>query len=527
MSPMSQNSNTKKKLNRNIPRKEDVHAASKEIESLEFDPGSEEEEDDRSQFSDTEDELSSSGASSDGEPLADDFLGGSDDSGEVEELGSDSDVSDLEAKSRAIDEAKAKAEEEAQEELQLNIKGESDEFRLPTKEELEEEAQQPPNLQNIHRRINEIVRILSNFKSLRQEGASRKDYINQLKTDIMSYYGYNEFLLETFMEIFPTVELIELLEAFEKGRPECLRTNTLKTRRRDLAGVLINRGVNLDPIGKWSKVGLVIYDSQVPIGATPEYLAGHYMKQAASSFLPVMALAPQEKERIVDMAFESYICKEYCQQLILAAIDLVDAKSKTGGYIVYSTCSMLVHENEAIIDYALKKRDVKVVPCGLDFGRPGFIRFREHRFHPSVEKTRRFYPHVNNMEGFFVAKLKKLSNSKPATSQPNKEAERKTEAAVITGDNDSEILNGNPEVPTTTQAIKKNKESNTSIKNAGRHAGKKIKPIGGKKNHQKTPPTSVDQAKKKRKFSSNGKNGPRIKRRKPQQKGGLGNIKET
>lgn len=36
-------------------------------------------------------------------------------------------------------------------------------------------------------------------------------------------------------------------------------------------------------------------------GATPEYLAGHYMLQGGSSFLPVMALAPQEKERILDM----------------------------------------------------------------------------------------------------------------------------------------------------------------------------------------------------------------------------------
>ena len=36
-------------------------------------------------------------------------------------------------------------------------------------------------------------------------------------------------------------------------------------------------------------------------GATPEYLAGHYMIQGASSFLPVMSLAPQPGERVLDM----------------------------------------------------------------------------------------------------------------------------------------------------------------------------------------------------------------------------------
>ena len=42
--------------------------------------------------------------------------------------------------------------------------------------------------------------------------------------------------------------------------------------------------------------------------------------------------------------------------------------------------------------------------------------FRDHTFNAKMNLTRRYYPHTHNMDGFFVAKLKKLSDKKPTSN---------------------------------------------------------------------------------------------------------------
>ena len=326
--------------------------------------------------------------------------------------------------------------------------------------ELEEDENRVVPPSELRARIEDILEVLADFKVRREPGRSRSEYIERLGQDMAELFGYLQELVDYFLSMFGPNECLEFLEASDKNRPLVVRVNTLKARRKDLAASLMKRGVRLDPLAPWSKVGLKIYESSVPIGATPEYLAGHYMLQSAASMCPVMALGPQPGDRVLDMSAApggktSYIsqlmknkgvviandlkaerqkatvanmhrlgvrnvvsccydgrkigaqmrnsfdrilldapcsglgvisrdpsvkvqrtipdvqrCAHLQKELLLAAIDALNHKSKKGGgYMVYSTCSVAVAENEEVVNYLLTKRDVKLVETGLDFGK--------------------------------------------------------------------------------------------------------------------------------------------------------------
>lgn len=131
------------------------------------------------------------------------------------------------------------------------------------------------------------------------------------------------------------------------------------------------------------------------------------------------------------------------KQLVLSAIDSVSPNSPTGGYIVYSTCSVTTEENEEVVSYALRKRPhVKLVDTGLPFGKEGFKRYKGKEFGKGIELTRRFYPHVHNMDGFYVAKFKVGKPQKKTAQEIEMDAPAEPFEAIV-DDEDAEDSDAN------------------------------------------------------------------------------------
>ncbi|ORD98508.1 NOP2 [Hepatospora eriocheir] len=310
----------------------------------------------------------------------------------------------------------------------------------------------------------------------------------------MSEDSYNEFLLSKIYEIFPKKEAVAFIESNEISRPITIRTNLSLISRKELISALLRRKIECDVLD-WCEEVIVIFSSKVPLGATPEYLAGYYIIQGANSFLPVLNMELskiKDSYKVVDLCgapggksthigalmenrgtlFVNELNKDRCSSLIsnlhrmhvsnsiISNIDglkfdvgkvervLLDAPCsgtgiiskdpsvktsktekeikdhqklqkklilhafdmlKNNGILVYSTCSILVEENEEVIDFLLSKRkNAKVSDLDVAIGKDGFSKFRGVSYNGTISKSKRIFPHVQNMDGFYYCKIKKV-----------------------------------------------------------------------------------------------------------------------
>lgn len=425
----------------------------------------------------------------------------------------------------------AREEEELEEPQELSDVQEDDAFAadFPADEadaDIDADAEEQPPLDErmmesdlgaVKARIAEILAILADFGKNPNPELTRINYFIELRKCYCSYFGYSEELMEYILRLFGPRESHAFLEAMEEPRPTTIRVNTLRARRGDLAQALAERQVNLEPLDEIAKTCLKVNWSKVPIGATPEYLAGHYIIQSAASLLPVLALSPQQNDRVLDVAaapggktthiaqlmkntglivandvskartkalfyncqrmnvqnvvvtnydgrrfpeclknFDRVLLDAPCtglgiisrdptikarrtvldirkaahlqRELLRAAID----RCKVGGYIVYSTCSISFEENEAVVDYACKNRYVKVVDTGLRIESKAITQFGDAHLPERIKKCVRVLPHVHNLDGFFIAKLKKLRDGERKREEDapsNKNQKNNTTAA--------------------------------------------------------------------------------------------------
>lgn len=297
-------------------------------------------------------------------------------------------------------------------------------------------------------------------------------------------------MIGRFLEYMPDVK--QCLSSMEERPSTYIRTNTIKIDSKSLSCLLEEKGIEIEPT-ELSEVHRVV-QSDLPIGATSEYLAGLYYIQDLSSCIAVeelevsfvqqnldMACAPGGKttfmaqkmnnsgaiialeynrKRIPSVIFNLSRCgvintslynidaraagslhKRFdrvlldapctCEGIIskdkrrkmshspndievtsLRQLDmLLEATKvvKSGGLVIYSTCSFAPEENELVINELLRKCGNRIVVEPVYHGLPGLTRFGDQQLHSSLSRTARLYPHVHGTLGFFIAKLRVCS----------------------------------------------------------------------------------------------------------------------
>lgn len=81
---------------------------------------------------------------------------------------------------------------------------------------------------------------------------------------------------------------------------------------------------------------------------------------------------------------------------------------------------------------------------GLPFGKEGFTSFMGKAFHPSLKLTRRYYPHLYNVDGFFVAKFQKVGPTPGNAVLVNGKKDKDAASVRIASEREGDVIDKTP-----------------------------------------------------------------------------------
>ncbi|PIU75622.1 tRNA methyltransferase [Candidatus Pacearchaeota archaeon CG06_land_8_20_14_3_00_35_12] len=95
------------------------------------------------------------------------------------------------------------------------------------------------------------------------------------------------------------------------------------------------------------------------------------------------------------------------KRIASAALNLL----QPGGELVYSTCTHAPEENEAVLQHLLENFNIKIEPLKLPMKtRHAVLEWLDDEFEEQIINAARIYPQDNDSEGFFLAKIIKISD---------------------------------------------------------------------------------------------------------------------
>ena len=142
-----------------------------------------------------------------------------------------------------------------------------------------------------------------------------------------------------------------------------------------------------------------------------EYQAQEFpLKQHFDYIMADVPCSGEGRIRRVEGADKSYPSKPHPgnklldlqKKMILRGFDLL----KDGGIMVYSTCTYNPEENEEVVQFLLNSRDAELLPIEINFPHMhGLTGWKDASYDKQLEKSARFYPHLTNSVGFFMARI--------------------------------------------------------------------------------------------------------------------------